>query len=311
MEVVYPTGGAGASSTADAGATQTVNSTSLVTLDGSNSSASSYTWTLTRWTPAGVSSDASGLLSDDTAESPTFTPEGRGYTYEATLTVDGGASDSTVVLVTRDDALQLVDLSEAVVVDNNSVIASGSFASGSISTNGVASDTRSTSGDPARAVVSITEDLTDVVGITIFLTGVSFTNATNTGLTVQVVDDDDPSVGKGLAWHWTSTSSAYRVGAGNAFLNIGVADQGIASPETLIGAGRMFIDSTGQRMSNPWAQFQDADDESGNGNRSTGTGIVTLSGSAGFKIVLAIQQGASANAYSFDELYYQLHRNAA
>ncbi len=90
--------GANQAPTANAGSNRTVNTGSLVTLDGTGSTDPendplTYLWGLTP--PAG----SSAMLSDDTASMPTFTPDVDGdYTVE--LLVDDGNLSSAVVTIT-------------------------------------------------------------------------------------------------------------------------------------------------------------------------------------------------------------------
>lgn len=84
-----------------AGADQNQSGLGLVTLDGSASSGNlTLAWTLTKLNNSG-SSDATGLLSSTTAESPTFTPAANGDVYVASLTAANGARTDTDVTTVR------------------------------------------------------------------------------------------------------------------------------------------------------------------------------------------------------------------
>jgi hypothetical protein len=199
-----------------------------------------------------------------------------------------------------------VDLSAATLVDANSVVASGSFASGTFTTAATASDTRSTGGDPLRLEHTITEDLTGVMGIAVELTGVDFTKADNTGFVVQVVDDADPSAGAGMSWHWVASGSTWRCAARAAFGAPVLTNPGVTTPTSLLGDARIWRNSSSAaQIGIPMATLRDSDDESGTG-RATSTAVATLSGTGGLVLVLALQQLAAARSYTFTGLRYQL-----
>lgn len=208
---VQPNSGGAVAATppsASAGSDQTVSSLGVVTLDGSGSTgATSYSWSLSEVAFDGTISDQSGLLSDSTAESPTFTPRSRGAVYQAQITAtndDGSDADCSVVSVTPDDtqAFTSVPLTAMTVYDSST----SAYDSGNsdLANRVVALNTGASNAETGRDCVMLLAEIEipeRAYTLTLRMPTITFSPSTaNDVVRMSLLDSTDDATADGATW---------------------------------------------------------------------------------------------------------------
>ena len=240
---VAPNAGAAAASvslpTADAGANQAQSTLAVVTLDGSGSSgATSYAWVLLETSKAGATTTQTGLLSDATAESPTFTPRELGAVYTAILTAtnaDGSQSDTTVVSVESDTEWVTVDIAAMTERDGPGVL---TFDADTLTLSGNSAINSGGASDGARLTTELAVDVDDYAGIEVELTCTTYpVGGTGLrGLAVQVQDGttQGTALGGRAFWGWLQTDSKHRLDVGGLWGSISAYSDGSATATKMV-----------------------------------------------------------------------------
>lgn len=228
MRLVYPTGVPTVElPVASAGSDQSQSDLSVVTLDGSGSSdpkggALTYAWVLQEVAADGTLSTQTGLLSDATAQSPTFTPRGLGAVYKAALTVsnaDGSRVATSLVVIERTWAIRHVDLTD----QNSSTISGTTQAVTDTDSNGV---TLTIAQAPNASTFTLSGS-----GLTITTNGAQASNATSQAAPVVGLEFDDFPDGGGAVPRFMAIELASVSHGGSAGLVwMGPWDEATSSP---------------------------------------------------------------------------------